>query len=68
MSNDEHKSVQGQILELQSEHRRLDVEVADLSLMPEADQLHIKRLKMRKLRLKDQISQLKSSLIPDLDA
>ena len=68
MSNDEYKSVQGQILELQSEHRRLDVEVADLSLMPEADQLHIKRLKMRKLRLKDQISQLKSSLIPDRDA
>tara|TARA_B100000676_G_scaffold237035_1_gene237052 strand:- start:407 stop:613 length:207 start_codon:yes stop_codon:yes gene_type:complete len=68
VSNDELKSVQRRLLELQSEHRILDHEVAELSLKPESDQLHLKRLKMRKLRLKDQIAQLKSSLIPDLDA
>ena len=34
----------------------------------EADELTLKRLKKRKLRIKDMITALESRLIPDLDA
>ncbi|MCB1745806.1 MAG: YdcH family protein [Gammaproteobacteria bacterium] len=68
MSADEVKSLQRRILELQSEHRDLDEVVDTLTQDLNADQLLIKRLKKRKLQLKDQISVLKSKLIPDLDA
>ncbi len=33
-----------------------------------ADELNIRRLKKRKLKLRDQISILESQLIPDMDA
>lgn len=62
------KSIQRQILELQMEHRDLDEVVGRLSASPNVDQLMLKRLKKRKLQLKDQITILKSKLIPDLDA
>lgn len=64
----ERKSLQRQLYELQVEHRDLDQVVAELSASPSADQLLLQRLKRRKLRLKDQIGILKSRLIPDLDA
>jgi hypothetical protein len=62
------KSIQRRIYELQIEHRDLDEVVDRLSAQFDVDQLMIRRLKLRKLRLKDQISLLKSELIPDLDA
>lgn len=68
MADDSTPSIQRRILELQTEHRDLDSVVAQLSSEPDADQLMLKRLKMRKLSLKDQIARLKSKLIPDLDA
>ncbi len=64
----ETRSVQRQIYELQVEHRDLDQVVAEMSALPNTDQLLLQRLKRRKLRLKDQIDRLKSQLIPDLDA
>ena len=68
MSDGSEKSIQKRIYELQVEHRDLDVLVDRLSSQHDADQLMVRRLKIRKLRLKDQISILKSELIPDLDA
>lgn len=68
MSNGRAKSTQRRIFELQIEHRDLDEVVRRLARDPEVDQLLIRRLKKRKLQLKDQIAQLKSKLIPDLDA
>jgi len=62
------KSIQRRIYELQIEHRDLDVVVDRLSSQLDVDQLMMRRLKLRKLRLKDQIARLKSKLIPDLDA
>ncbi|MGH7888446.1 MAG: YdcH family protein [Candidatus Binatia bacterium] len=56
------------LFELQIEHRDLDEIVARLAESPRIDELLIKRLKKRKLQLKDQIAKLKSALIPDLDA
>lgn len=68
MPENSSKSIQGRIFELQVEHRDLDEIVVRLAHSPEVDQLLIKRLKKRKLQLKDEISKLKSRLIPDLDA
>ena len=65
---EETKSIQRCILELQTEHRDLDEVVNTLSNRIDVDQLLLRRMKKRKLQLKDQIARLKSQLIPDLDA
>ena len=54
--------------ELRVDHRDLDYPIDSLSHDPMVDQLRIRRLKKRKLVLKDMISNLESELIPDLDA
>ena len=53
---------------LRIEHRDLDDVIARLSLDMHIDELQLKRLKKRKLMLKDQILMLESQLIPDLNA
>ena len=57
-----------QLVELRVEHRDLDSAIAKLVNDPSYDELQLKRLKVRKLRLKDMIAYLESKLIPDLDA
>ena len=54
--------------ELRVSHRDLDYLIDRLQADPMADQLRIRRLKKRKLLLKDMIATLESELIPDLDA
>lgn len=56
------------LAELRLEHRDLDDAIHRLSEDPTADQLRMKRMKKRKLLLKDTIARLESRLIPDLDA
>ncbi len=68
MINDETEALQARIKELQIEHRDLDDVIARLSKELYVDQLQLRRLKKRKLQLKDSIERLKSRLIPDLDA
>ena len=53
---------------LRIEHRDLDDVISRLQLDYSVDELQIKRLKRRKLMLKDQITRLESELIPDLNA
>ncbi len=53
------------IAELRRAHRDLDEEILRLQERRDADELAIKRMKKRKLQLKDQISRLESALIPD---
>jgi hypothetical protein len=53
---------------LKVEHRDLDDVILQLTENPFQDQLQIKRLKKRKLQLKDAIARLESKLIPDLNA
>ena len=53
---------------LKAEHRDLDSAIDLLSSNPTGDQLMLRRLKKRKLLLKDMIAMLESELIPDLDA
>lgn len=54
--------------ELRLEHRDLDEVILRLQEDPSANDLQLRRLKKRKLRLKDLIAQAESALIPDLDA
>lgn len=56
------------LAELREEHRDLDLAIARMAEEPWMDQLQLRRLKKRKLKLKDWIAQLESQLIPDLDA
>ncbi|MEM9058116.1 MAG: YdcH family protein [Pseudomonadota bacterium] len=54
--------------DLRVAHRDLDDVIARLSADQGVDQLQLKRLKKRKLMLKDSIARLESALIPDLNA
>jgi hypothetical protein len=56
------------LAELRVEHRDLDDMIARLLEGPYVDQLQVRRMKKRKLMLKDVIARLESALIPDLDA
>jgi hypothetical protein len=51
--------------QLRIEHRDLDDVIARLSADPTVDQLQMKRLKKKKLFLKDLISRIENDLIPD---
>jgi hypothetical protein len=53
---------------LRLEHRDLDDAIQALHANPYVDQLQMKRLKRRKLQLKDAIARVESELIPDLNA
>ena len=57
-----------QLAALRIEHRDLDLLIARRAIDPGDDELELKRLKKRKLHLKDTIAILESRLIPDLDA
>ena len=54
--------------DLRVEHRDLDRVISELTVDPTVDQIMLKRLKKRKLLLKDMIMQLESDRIPDLNA
>ena len=53
------------VIELRIEHRDLDGAIQRLAADIEADELALKRLKKRKLQLKDQIAWIENALIPD---
>jgi hypothetical protein len=54
--------------ELRVSHRDLDYLIDRLQEDPMVDQLRIRRLKKRRLLLKDMITTLESEMIPDMDA
>lgn len=67
--NDEQFSGQlAELNELRIEHRDLDQVIAHLTDIPPADQLLVRRLKKRKLALKDRILLLEAMLEPDIPA
>ncbi len=61
-------SMCNRLRELRVNHRDLDYLIDSLSHDPMVDQLRIRRLKKRRLVLKDMIARLESELIPDMDA
>lgn len=56
------------LAELRVEHRDLDVAINRLAESAPRDELRLRRLKKRKLLLKDQIASLERQLYPDLPA
>ncbi|MGV1044189.1 DUF465 domain-containing protein [Limnohabitans sp.] len=64
MSEDLH-SPQRQLIELQMAHADLDALIDQASLHPQPlDELRLRRLKKRRLALRDQIAQLQAMLDP----
>jgi hypothetical protein len=75
MSDDDRDKVDRELFssieklrQLRIEHRDLDQIIERLSMDLHVDEIHLKRLKRRKLLLKDQIARYESELIPDLNA
>lgn len=64
---DTNEGVQARLVELRIEHRDLDEAINRLTLAPPDDQLMLRRLKKRKLLIKDRIAQLERMLDPDPD-
>jgi hypothetical protein len=62
------QEIQLRLMELDVEHRDLDVVIELLILDGHPDQLQLRRLKKRKLQLKDYITLLKMQLVPDVPA
>jgi len=53
---------------LVQEHRDLDAAIEALAVAGSGDQLALSRLKKRKLQLKDEITEINNSLLPDIIA
>lgn len=63
---DLHAQFEARLFELKLEHRDLDIAIHRLALDPLHDELAVKRMKRRKLLLKDQIASISRQLDPDI--
>lgn len=68
LTAEERATIEARIMALEVEHHDLDDVIARLSERPSQDQLQLRRLKKRKLFLKDSIARLRDRLIPDIIA
>ncbi len=64
----ERVAMMEKLAQLTIEHRDLDSVIQRLSESPAHDELQVKRLKRRKLLLKDQIARLERMIDPDIPA
>ena len=62
------QDIQSRLIELEVEHRDLDAVIDALVRDVKHDELQLRRLKKRKLQLKDHMTLLKMQLIPDIPA
>ena len=60
--------VQCRIIELEVEHRDLDTIIDTIIFNGRPNELQLRRLKKRKLQLKDYITLLRMQLVPDVSA
>ena len=65
LTEEESTETRATLDELQLEHRDLDLVIDHLLLNPPPDELLVRRLKKRKLLLKDRIALLERMLTPD---
>ncbi len=68
MTDEDVKELKRRLDRLRSEHRDLDEVISRLSEQGDADQLLMRRMKKRKLVLKDEITAIETALIPDIIA
>jgi len=66
--DDNLNTLERQIMDLQIEHRDLDYLIDRLADDPTHDELQLRRLKKRRLKLKDAITLLQLQLEPDVPA
>ena len=64
MKRQNDRELRDELVKLRAEHRELDDEIVRLESSGTADQLLVKRLKKRKLQLKDQITSVEDQLLP----
>lgn len=62
------QKIEAKLKSLKTEHRELDSEIETLITQTGFDQIRVQRLKKRKLAIKDEISVLENSLLPDIIA
>ncbi len=65
---DNKKELELKLVQLTEEHGDLDTAIQALTASPHADQLQIKRMKKKKLALKDLITTIEDYLTPDIIA
>jgi hypothetical protein len=63
-----HSILEKELIALRMEHRDLDYAIEQIQRDALFDQLQLRRLKKKKLVLKDTIAKLESAAIPDLPA
>jgi len=62
MTDEEEQTLRSKLAQLRQEHGDLDAAIAAIAEAPTCDQLQ------RKLQLKDQITRIEDSLLPDITA
>jgi hypothetical protein len=63
---EEQEQLRKALEQLKSEHRDLDIVIAQLSEATPVDFLRLQRFKKRKLTLKDAIAKIEGLLLPDI--
>lgn len=66
LTEEELNDIRRRVHELRLEHRDLDDAIEQLIALGTFEELKIKRMKKRKLQLKDDIERLENKLIPDI--
>jgi hypothetical protein len=64
----DQEEIKRRIVELQIEHRDLDLAIDRLAEQLSIDDLALRRMKKRKLQIKDALTQLEMRLVPDIPA
>lgn len=62
------ESIRRRIVELQLEHQGLDTMIDGVAAHSEFDELQLRRLKKRRLQIRDTIALLQMRLVPDVPA
>ena len=68
MESANRKKLEARLKSLKQEHRDLASQIEVLTAQTGFDQIRVQRLKKRKLAIKDEISALENSLLPDIIA
>ena len=68
MQRSDERELREELARLRSEHRDLDAQIVAEEALAHGDQLLVKRLKKRKLGLKDRITAIEDQLLPDIIA
>jgi len=64
----DQEEIRRRIIELQVEHQDLDAAIDRLSAQLKLDDLTLRRMKKRKLQIKDTLAQFEMRLVPDIPA